>query len=244
LEKRITRVQPFEGLFTGSPTGALVPPILAVAVTEDGLTFADHRGAKELDKLTDKAVRDQRVNDGAVTMTDFTASVGNTTPEFYKTLYEDLDQCLFEFREFAKVLQQKAGKDEKGFDICPPTGDVEKTLVACQELVKELGKSRGLFGDPAVAGTQVAVAGGKGNGLGNGLPAQPTREQAFAVLLELAAFFRRTEPHSPISHHVEEAVRWGKMDLQALLAELITDEKMRQQVLTRIGIPEVHEKKK
>ena len=35
-----------------------------------------------------------------------------------------------------------------------------------------------------------------------------------------------------------------QMDLQALLAELITDEKARQAVLTRIGIPEVHEKAK
>jgi type VI secretion system protein ImpA len=244
LDKRLTRVKPFEGLLVG----ALAQPILAVEVTGAGHTFAQHRAAKDLEKITDKLARQAKVDAGAVTMADFLAAVGETPPEFYKTLFEDLDQCLFEFREFAKILQQKCGKDEKNFDVAPPTAEVEKTLVACLELTKELGKSRGLFQDAPLPGTDIAVQGdGKGavqGGLRNGLPPQPTREQAFAVLTELAAFFRRTEPHSPIAHHVEEAVRWGKMDLPTLLSELITDEKMRQQVFTRIGIPEIDDKTK
>ena len=59
---------------------------------------------------------------------------------------------------------------------------------------------------------------------------------AFHVLAELAAFFRRTEPHSPISHHIEQAIRWGNMTLPELLTELIVDDKSRQEVLTRVGI--------
>ena len=63
-----------------------------------------------------------------------------------------------------------------------------------------------------------------------------TRELAFRLLAELALFFRRVEPHSPISHHIEQAVRWGKMTLPELLEELIADENSRQQVFTRVGI--------
>jgi type VI secretion system protein ImpA len=60
----------------------------------------------------------------------------------------------------------------------------------------------------------------------------------------LAEFFRRSEPHSPVSHHVEEAVRWGRMGLPELLGELIADDKTRQMVLQRVGITDVPEKKK
>ena len=63
-----------------------------------------------------------------------------------------------------------------------------------------------------------------------------SREDAFGVLLEVAAFFRRTEPHSPVPHALETIVRRGRMDFAGLVAELIPDEHQRREVLTRAGI--------
>lgn len=63
-----------------------------------------------------------------------------------------------------------------------------------------------------------------------------TREDAFRQLTEVAAYFRRTEPHSPLSHALETLVRRGRMDFLTLLAELIPDESTRQQVMTTAGI--------
>ena len=62
------------------------------------------------------------------------------------------------------------------------------------------------------------------------------REEAFQTLLKVAEYFRRTEPHTPISYTLEEAVRWGRMKLPDLLEELIGDEGTRQQVFKRVGI--------
>ncbi|WP_299969568.1 type VI secretion system ImpA family N-terminal domain-containing protein [uncultured Roseobacter sp.] len=69
-----------------------------------------------------------------------------------------------------------------------------------------------------------------------GLERIETREDALQALSEVAAFFRRTEPHSPMSHTLETLVRRGRMDFMALLAELIPDESARESVLTTAGI--------
>ena len=54
---------------------------------------------------------------------------------------------------------------------------------------------------------------------------------------ELAEYFKQTEPHSPVSYALEQAVRWGRMSLPELLAELMPEEALRQQVFKRVGIP-------
>ena len=51
-----------------------------------------------------------------------------------------------------------------------------------------------------------------------------TREQAFKQLLEIAEYFRKNEPHSPVSYVLEKAVKWGKMPLDELMKELIPDD--------------------
>jgi type VI secretion system protein ImpA len=63
-----------------------------------------------------------------------------------------------------------------------------------------------------------------------------SREQAFAELLRIAAYFRNAEPHSPISYSIETLVRRGRMDFLSLLQELIPDENTRETVMKTAGI--------
>ncbi|WP_106743534.1 ImpA family type VI secretion system protein [Yoonia maritima] len=63
-----------------------------------------------------------------------------------------------------------------------------------------------------------------------------TREDALRTLSDVARFFRRTEPHSPMSHTIETLVRRGRMDFMTLLTELIPDENARVSFLTTAGI--------
>ncbi|KMO40351.1 hypothetical protein VQ03_14210 [Methylobacterium tarhaniae] len=63
-----------------------------------------------------------------------------------------------------------------------------------------------------------------------------SRDQAFDELLAIAAYFRRTEPHSPISYALETVVRRGRMTLLDLLGELIPDAEHRGQFLRQAGI--------
>ncbi|KAA9384183.1 type VI secretion system protein TssA [Neorhizobium galegae] len=63
-----------------------------------------------------------------------------------------------------------------------------------------------------------------------------SREEAFDLLIAVARYFRRTEPHSPISMSIETLVRRGRMDFSELLAELLPEQHARNAVLTAAGI--------
>ena len=62
------------------------------------------------------------------------------------------------------------------------------------------------------------------------------REAAFRHLLDIAGFFRQTEPHSPIADSIEEMVRRGRLSFVDLVAELIPDEEPRKKFYQGIGI--------
>jgi type VI secretion system protein ImpA len=69
-----------------------------------------------------------------------------------------------------------------------------------------------------------------------------SREEAFELLIAVARYFRRTEPHSPISMSIETLVRRGRMDFFELLAELLPEQQTRNAVLTAAGIQPVADK--
>ncbi|MGR5127891.1 type VI secretion system protein TssA [Photobacterium swingsii] len=50
------------------------------------------------------------------------------------------------------------------------------------------------------------------------------RDQAFHQMRELAEFFMKTEPHSPVSYLLEKAIRWGYLSLPELMTELLSDQ--------------------
>ena len=62
------------------------------------------------------------------------------------------------------------------------------------------------------------------------------REGALKQLEELSAWFRRTEPHSPLAYTLEEAVRRGRLTWPELLEELLTDKDVRDGLLVKLGI--------
>ena len=50
-----------------------------------------------------------------------------------------------------------------------------------------------------------------------------SRKEALQQLRQVAEFFRRTEPHSPVAYLAEKAARWGEMPLHVWLKRVIKD---------------------
>lgn len=63
-----------------------------------------------------------------------------------------------------------------------------------------------------------------------------TRDDALRRLDEVAEFFRKTEPHSPIAHLVARAARWGRMPLEEVLAEVIPDQAALAKIWDTLGV--------
>jgi type VI secretion system protein ImpA len=64
------------------------------------------------------------------------------------------------------------------------------------------------------------------------------RAAALRQLADVAAFFRRTEPHSPVAYLVQRAVQWGHMPLEAWLKEVINDGSVLAHVRETLGLKE------
>jgi type VI secretion system protein ImpA len=73
-------------------------------------------------------------------------------------------------------------------------------------------------------------------GAAGGISAAASREDMLRELERIAEFFRRTEPQSPLSYTLEEAVRRGRMSWPELMAEIVTDAATRDNILMQLGI--------
>jgi type VI secretion system protein ImpA len=78
----------------------------------------------------------------------------------------------------------------------------------------------------AVEAPALPVAGGSPN----------TRAQALQQLRQVAEFFRRTEPHSPVAYLADKAARWGTMDLHLWLRQVVKDDATMSRLEDLLGV--------
>lgn len=79
-----------------------------------------------------------------------------------------------------------------------------------------------------------------GNSAASNGPIQ-NRRQAIRQLREISAFFKRTEPHSPVAHLAEKAANWGTMSLHDWLRSVVKDESSLAHVEELLGVESVKE---
>lgn len=148
------------------------------------------------------------------------------------------------FTRFSAVSDGKLGRD------APNLIQIDEALKKIQQVYSKVATAKGIGGVAVVAeegsaapvsggGGAVGVAAGVGAGvaldLGGGSLA--SKEAALRALGEIAGFFRRTEPHSPVAYLLERAVLWANMPLEQFLAELIRDEGTLSSIRERVGLP-------
>jgi type VI secretion system protein ImpA len=130
----------------------------------------------------------------------------------------------------------------------PSTGRVAEALGRIQELGIKFGGALPEVAEPPEpvspeeAEAEMPLGEGEANGAlpsGHAGPAQRplrTRDDAIRQLEDLAEWFRRTEPHSPMAYTLDDAVRRARMPLPDLLAEVLPDAGQRKAMLTMLGI--------
>lgn len=160
----------------------------------------------------------------------FEQAVAATPLAYYAALKDDLTDCLAELRRLDNLLDRRMGRN------APGTAAIRQSLDECTALVNRILKDKGGVPEttadsgPAAADTTTA-AGGMAAGTG---PIN-SRDEALRRLAEVAAFFRKTEPHSPISYLVQRATAWGRMSLEELVTEIVKDQTTREQIGELLG---------
>lgn len=145
----------------------------------------------------------------------------------------DLCACIADFDALTSLLDERLG------DEAPPSSNTRSVLLETAAAIRTLAgidASADAASDAETephqdAGSQQPILVNVAHGGGI-----TSREEAFDLLLSVARYFRRSEPHSPISQSIETLVRRGRMDFTELLAELLPEQNTRNAVLTAAGI--------
>lgn len=223
-----TRVAPLAALNGIDTDGTLIQPIRKVALTEPGDhgAFASwhYEQALNMANVAGEEAKAWRLEAGAVTMDQIKDAQRATKPKFFLDLIDDIKDCQEAFGALNAALDAACGQD------APPASNIRNALEAVSAVARTLGADALAAAENSAGGT--AGAGGDGaaqeGAQGFGTGAIGSRDDAFRTLSRVAEFFRRSEPHSPISYTLDELVRRGRMSLPELLNELIADSGQRR----------------
>ena len=135
-----------------------------------------------------------------------------------------IEECWAEFKNINRVLEEKYDRNQT-----PGLTALRKSLEAVHLQVEKLLEiKRGEEPDEVEAEETEGGEAGDGTtraagAVGVAGPIQ-NRRDALKRLSDVADFFQKTEPHSPISYIVSRAVKWGNMPLEVWLKDVIKDE--------------------
>ena len=141
-----------------------------------------------------------------------------TRRAFYEETFALVNKCWDEYQALDKVMDEKFGRQTPGLGALKKSLDVIRTLV--EKLVKE---KRILEPDPVLDGSAAMGTGADGEGGLSGAGSLRGRAEALRQLAEVAQYFQRTEPHSPVAYLVQRAIKWGEMPLEVWLEDVIKD---------------------
>lgn len=147
--------------------------------------------------------------------------------------YAAITDCLTLFDRITEILTERCGT------LAPASSNTRNVLAEAASALRILGHvgedlSESEVSQGADAGTDITGAVPE---IRKPSPENiASREEAFEIILQVARYFKKNEPHSPISLSLETLVRRGRMGFSDLLAELLPDAHQRQAVLSAAGI--------
>ena len=145
---------------------------------------------------------------------------------YYRKLLDDCMYCEAAIDALASVVDARLGEDGPGF-----TAAREK-LQDVAHFAAPLAGQAALDDVKAVAPVSSAAA-----PVSASAPSGPvqSRAQALEQLRAVAAFFRQTEPHSPVAYLADKAARWGEQPLHVWLRGVIKDDVQYAQLEEMLG---------
>ncbi len=234
-----TRVAPLAGLSGQSIDGSLMQPLRKMMLYRrpSGAPFDYWRYelALELGGITDPVRRQQKLDAGVLAFDDVEQEMRLAGAAHWSALRTEISGASEAWGRMARALDERAG------DASPSTSRVRDLLIAMQGVAAR-------FAPPGTAEPDAAATPGGRAATPDHAAAAPGgvaepiaglitgREQALHQLGEIAAWFRRNEPNSPLAYTLDDAIRRGRMAWPELIAELLPDQSTRDALLTSLGI--------
>jgi type VI secretion system protein ImpA len=229
MESRVTAVA---GLSGQGADGTLMQPLRKVSLFQrpDGSPFSlwQYQAAVELSGISDPERRAQRIDSGVLPFEEVEKEARMAGAAHWSSQRDVITKALASWKEMERAFDEKAGQ------ASPAANRVRELLEFVSETCRRFAPPDPAEGDGGSMttnetsgdGTTVVVTSGAISG----------REQALRQLTEIAAWFKRNEPSSPIGFTLDEAVRRARLGWPDLVAELVSDQTARHSLLTSVGI--------
>jgi type VI secretion system protein ImpA len=234
------RLTAVSGLSGQGADGTLMQPLrkLPLFTRPDGSPFClwQYQSTLDLAKIVEPERLAERINAGAVPFDDVEKEARLAGKGHWSALRVTVVDVMAAWEAMERALDDKAGRDS-------PSGiRVRDALKLMLDTCTQFAPDTGEAGQPAPAGGQPAA--GTTTAQVVAATAQGAivigpiagRDQAIRQLEEVAGWFKRNEPNSPIGYTLDEAVRRARMAWPELVAELIADEGSRVALLTSVGM--------
>lgn len=216
-----------------------------------GYGFSDWQDAKRFDfpenlEMLDEEtqakfydLKQQAEKENRVTSDKWRSAANQTRRAFCEQTVFTIDECWTAFTELNRVIEEKYDRNQM-----PGLSGLKKALDEVQEQAKKLlerkraeepsedDTSDESLGEEGVSNGDGEVVSG-GGGMGGPVRSRP---EALKRLAEIAMFFQKTEPHSPVAYLVQRAVKWGNMPLETWLQDVIKDENVLFQLRQTLGL--------
>jgi type VI secretion system protein ImpA len=231
------RVSPVQGLNGADGGGSLMQPLNKIQLFQrpDGspIAYYQYQSSEQMTTL-DKVRLEARIKAGGIPFGDMEKEARAQSRQL-GGIRTEARAALKAWEDMAKVLDEKAGADS------PSTSHVRDLLRALVAVANRYAPPEAAQPDPSEEPEEAAE--GDDEAATDGAPVTRVaagqvmnREGALKQLEDLSAWFRRTEPHSPLAYTLEEAVRRGRLTWPELLEELLTDKNVRDGLLVKLGI--------
>jgi type VI secretion system protein ImpA len=232
-----TRVAPVAGLNGVGGEGTLLQPLRKIFLFDrpDGtpLYFWQYEQASEAAGIGDAERRQARLDAGVLPF-DAVENEARFAGAAFAAVRRQSTEAAEAWKKLGQVLDERAGADgpptSAVADLLEKIRGVAERYASAEEPALEAaaaGEAEGAVtaaGGPVVAGTALAAA------------SVNSREEALRSLTQIADYFRRTEPLSPLAYTLQEAVRRARLSWPELLEEIVPDVSSRAAILTSLGI--------
>ncbi|PKO29937.1 MAG: type VI secretion system protein TssA [Betaproteobacteria bacterium HGW-Betaproteobacteria-7] len=172
-----------------------------------------------------------------VSLDAFDAALKDTPHSYFKAGMESAEALKTAMQGLQVILDRQMGEYAPSFT---PAYDALDDVLRFHrrhgggDVIAEGGAAEALAPQyPEQANATPTTANNPGFNTG-GRPA--SRAQAIRQLQDIAAFFRDTEPHSPVAYLADKAARWGSMPLHTWLQSVVKDDATLARVEELLGI--------
>lgn len=201
--------------------------------------WLDWQQSREVDNLAlkDVAAWQAALAEGKLSGEHFDKAAQDSGSQWFQSLAAQLAALQQAYRALDAAVEERFGQQ------APALAGLRDSLQACHELVARYRPPLEAKGLPAAASPPPVADPAAGPAPlrplpAAGLPPLAQRQQAVAMLLEVARYFRQHEPHSPVALLVERAARWADMSLEQWLQHVVKDEATLSQLQTLLDVRE------